>query len=467
MGAIDLKITLQDIKPPIWRQIRISSKASLLDLHYVIQQAFGWTNRHLFIFEVGSMEFVDSDTWEEDAYQFQSAMLAKLDDLIPKRIPIGGVFSYVYDMGDNWKHEILVEGVDETAQTFSGAICMAAERAGPPEDVGSVPGYVLLLENLQHPGSPAYKRAVAWLGYDYDPESANSLDEINQSLRDYFKTTKLKEDTYWAKRLPLHNPGFDFINDWIRNLSPEHRQYAKSLEFRRDVVSLLTYLKDHKVKGTKATGNFPRRDIRAIAARFEHPLRLDQQFGDLVYELRTEDEVPELIFMHNFLNAAGLILGGENMLWELTSLGERFLASAPEAQAWYLSKFWFYQFNWEFSYPFTDAELSGDIFSFRYDYLKLLCNYPSGKQVEIKRVIQDLDRILPGWIHVEKRFDITGSTKQRFFVAVLVKNFAKFGFFEVIKTKDDPLDFDYYSYYTHIIITDYGKSLMRYLQKFA
>ena len=461
MKTIDLKISLKHIEPPIWRQIRISSEASLLDLHYVIQHAFGWTNSHLFIMQIKSMKFVNYPDWQEDAYQFQSAASAILEDFIPNEISIGKKFSYVYDMGDGWEHEICIVSIDDANRSFSGAICVDGERACPPEDVGGIPGYYQLLGGLQNKTSEEYQQAMNWLGYPYNPE-AFDLDDVNRSLSDYFKATQLKDDTYWAKALPMYNPKFDFVSGWLSQLSVEHRKYAQALTFRRDVVALLTYLRDHKVRGTKAMGNFPRKDIRAMVARFENPMRLDLDLGDKVYELRTEDEVPEMIFMHNFVNTAGLILGGENMLWELTYLGEKFLASTPEEQAWFLVKVWFYQFNWEFPYPFTNAQLCGDIYRFQNSLFKLLQTYPSGHRIKIDSVIQDLDVAMPGWVIVEKQGDYDQVTKRRFFTDVVVKPFEKFGLFEVVKTKDE--DFDFYFHYTHIIMTDYGKTLMRYLR---
>lgn len=458
MKVIELKITLKGIKPLIWRRIKISSQASLLDLHYVIQRTFGWTNSHLFMMEIGSMRFVNPPDWEEDAYRYQSAEIATLKDFIPKLVPKGGKFSYEYDMGDGWQHEIVVENIEDTQKAHFGAICVSGERACPPEDVGSTPGYYELLEDIQDPTSDRYKQVIGWLGYAYDPEVFD-LKMVNQSIRDYFKSTQLSQDTYWVKNLPLYNPRFDFTSGWLFLLSTGHRQCAESLAFRRDMVTLLTYLRDNKVKGTKATGNFPRKDIRALAAVFVNPPELDLRIGDRVYQLRTEDEVPELIFLHNFANAAGLILGGENMLWSLTSLGDMFLTRTPEEQAWFLTKFWFYQFNWEFSYQYVDIELNVEFYLFQRLVLEVLLNYPTGKPVEIERVLKDIDKAAPDWISV------SGNDKYyryRYFLNVVVKPLEKLGFFETIKDQDEYLK-SYYTY-THIIMTDYGKTLLKYFK---
>jgi hypothetical protein len=461
METIDLKISIKHIKPPIWRQIRISSASSLLDLHFVIQHAFGWTNSHLFIFKIGSMEFVYPPHWEEDAFKFQSAELAILDELIPKLISPGEKFSYVYDMGDNWHHEILIEDIQDISKPLHGAICLAGARACPPEDVGSLPGYFQLLEDLKRPSSERFLHTQSWLGYVYDPE-AFDLGEVNLYLRDYFKSTQLSDDSLWSQDLPLHHPSIDFVSGWLNQLSPEDREYAQDLAFRKDVVHLLTYVRDHEVKGTKATGNFPLKDIRVIVAGFVNPIVLDQRIGDRIYKLRTEDEVIELLFMHKFLNIGGLILGGENMMWGLTGLGEKFLQSKPEEQAWFLTKVWFYQFNWEFCYPFYDIELETDIFRFQRPLLKLLERYPIRKPVEIDRLIMDLDRTLPGWIRIHRNNNFIQLTKRHFLLAIVIEPFEKFGLIEVVKTKDDDFDFDFNV--THIIMTNYGKRLLKYFR---
>lgn len=461
MKTIDFKVSLKHIKPPIWRRIRMNSGASLLDLHYVIQHAFGWTNSHLFIFKIGSMEFVHPPHWEEDAYKYQSAELATLDELIPKAISTGNKFSYDYDMGDNWQHEILIEAIDDTSKPFQGAICLAGARACPPEDVGSLPGYFQLLEDLQQSSSERYGHFQRWLGYIFDPE-AFDLDEVNQYLQDYFKSTQLSDDSLWCKDLPLHHPSIDFVSGWLTKLSPEDRKYAQDLAFRKDVVHLLTYVRDHKVKGTKATGNFPLKDIRAIVAGFVNPVVLDQRIGDRVYQLRTEDEVFELLFMHKFLNTGGLILGGENMVWGLTCLGDKFLQNEPEEQAWFLTKVWYYQFNWEFCYRFYDIELDTDFFSFQSHLLKLFESYPIGKPMEVDQFVTDLDRTMPGWIRLSRIGNFIQQTKRHFLLAIVIKPFEKFGLIEVVKTKDDDFDFDLDFYYTHIIMTNYGKRLMKF-----
>ncbi len=50
---IQLKISLQDSKPPIWRRILIDKDATFFELHQIIQIVMGWHNSHLHQFEIG------------------------------------------------------------------------------------------------------------------------------------------------------------------------------------------------------------------------------------------------------------------------------------------------------------------------------------------------------------------------------------------------------------------------------
>jgi hypothetical protein len=49
------KITLWDTTPPVWRLIQVPSSYSFWDLHVAIQDAMGWTDSHLHMFRVRSM----------------------------------------------------------------------------------------------------------------------------------------------------------------------------------------------------------------------------------------------------------------------------------------------------------------------------------------------------------------------------------------------------------------------------
>ena len=45
-----LKVTLDDSKPPIWRRLLVLEDTSLFTLHKIIQRAMGWQDYHLHMF---------------------------------------------------------------------------------------------------------------------------------------------------------------------------------------------------------------------------------------------------------------------------------------------------------------------------------------------------------------------------------------------------------------------------------
>ena len=41
-SVISLKVTLRDVRPPIWRRLLVPAGMTLDDLHHAIQAAMGW-----------------------------------------------------------------------------------------------------------------------------------------------------------------------------------------------------------------------------------------------------------------------------------------------------------------------------------------------------------------------------------------------------------------------------------------
>jgi hypothetical protein len=94
----------------------------------------------------------------------------------------GVKFSYLYDFGDSWDHEILVEKVLAAEPDASYPVCIKAKRAWPPEDCGGVWGYQNFLDAIQSADPPEHEEMLEWVGGSFDPEDAE-LDEINMLLK--------------------------------------------------------------------------------------------------------------------------------------------------------------------------------------------------------------------------------------------------------------------------------------------
>ncbi len=171
-----LKVTLRDIRPPIWRRIQVSGDTSLYNLHLIIQDTMGWENYHLYDFEIGETHYGEPDP--EWGMETKDASRQKLSQVLPGE---KAKLHYVYDMGDNWEHEIVVEKILPTEAGKRYPVCIAGKRACPPEDCGGIWGYPELLEIIADPDHEGYEERMDWLGGKFNPEAFN-LEVINQGL---------------------------------------------------------------------------------------------------------------------------------------------------------------------------------------------------------------------------------------------------------------------------------------------
>ena len=57
----ELKITILDTKPPIWRRVAVPGDVTLAKLHKIIQIVIGWTDSHLHEFRRGGRTYAIPD----------------------------------------------------------------------------------------------------------------------------------------------------------------------------------------------------------------------------------------------------------------------------------------------------------------------------------------------------------------------------------------------------------------------
>jgi hypothetical protein len=174
-----LKITLQDCKPAIWREVEVASNMTLSGLHGVLQTLLGWDDSHLWAFEVGDKRFEIADS---DA---RTSPPAGQD---PDRVTLGALLAgkgaglrYNYDFGDDWWVDVKVLAVGKPEPKVHYPRCLAGDRAGPPEDCGGPPGFEELLAARKNPRSRQAKELLDWAGLDWDP-AVFDLAMINKAL---------------------------------------------------------------------------------------------------------------------------------------------------------------------------------------------------------------------------------------------------------------------------------------------
>lgn len=55
--AVEVRVELRDISPPVWRRLVLPGHWSLAVVHDAIQVTFGWYDDHLHVFEVGELRY--------------------------------------------------------------------------------------------------------------------------------------------------------------------------------------------------------------------------------------------------------------------------------------------------------------------------------------------------------------------------------------------------------------------------
>jgi hypothetical protein len=143
----------------------------------------GWTDEHLH-------HFVISD--ETYSVVSRDGVMIGDDSTDEKKIKLNKVipgekfkFTYEYDFGDSWLHNILVEKIFVPDEELKAPVCLKGKRCTPPEDCGGIGGYYHLCRVVGDPDHPEHAEMLDWIGYEYDPEyfSAEIVTAQLQHLR--------------------------------------------------------------------------------------------------------------------------------------------------------------------------------------------------------------------------------------------------------------------------------------------
>ena len=124
VDTLRLRVSLEEIEPPIWRTVLVKSSITLHELHRTIQLLFQW-------------------------------------------------YHYTYDFGDDWRHLIEVTALEKSNDPDWLPVVLDGARRGPPEDCGGPHRYseiqkfaLLPLDDLEEED----RSTVPWLGDAFDPE---------------------------------------------------------------------------------------------------------------------------------------------------------------------------------------------------------------------------------------------------------------------------------------------------------
>ena len=178
-------VTLRNIHPPIWRRIQVWEDTTLAQLHRVLQTVMGWEDCHLHEFRIRGNVYAVPDL--DDERKIIDVKRTRIHDVIQH---VGTEFEYVYDLGDYWLHDLLLEDILQPAGDTPYPRCIAGERNAPPEDVGGSGGYEDYLEAMADPEHEEHEDMIGWRG-PFDPE-AFSVEKINRQLEKKFRPVRQK-----------------------------------------------------------------------------------------------------------------------------------------------------------------------------------------------------------------------------------------------------------------------------------
>jgi hypothetical protein len=177
MHCYQIKVTLMQLRPSVWRSVRVPDSITLSQLHRILQIVMGWEDSHLHRFVIDRRRTgtkhsqLDSQILNDETVSLHSTV-----GLLKSRL-----LYYEYDFGDDWVHELQVENA--VPQTGAQRLCCTGgERCCPPEDCGGPVGYQELLTVLQDPRHPDHEEMLEWVGGSFDPEMFD-VKSVNKRLR--------------------------------------------------------------------------------------------------------------------------------------------------------------------------------------------------------------------------------------------------------------------------------------------
>ena len=165
-------VVLAGTDPLVWRRVRVPAAYTFWDLHVALQDAMGWLDYHLHLFQVldprsGTvMTLGIPDPDELDSPSVTADWTESPLDFASEGAP---PIQYTYDFGDDWRHAVIFEGFEQSGRRDAKPECVGGAGACPPEDCGGSHGYARLLAALADPNHPEHGQFTEGVGGPLDP----------------------------------------------------------------------------------------------------------------------------------------------------------------------------------------------------------------------------------------------------------------------------------------------------------
>ena len=126
-GRYTIKIALSK---KLYRTITIGASATLEDLHLAIQKIYKFDNDHLYAFYMDGKEWSDHGIYSPDGERPPYANEVKLGEL---DLYAGKRFVYLFDFGDCWLFELVVQKLEPSQPEPRTATVVETKGEAPPQ----------------------------------------------------------------------------------------------------------------------------------------------------------------------------------------------------------------------------------------------------------------------------------------------------------------------------------------------
>lgn len=139
MKAYQLKITLKNSHPPIWRRCLVPQGLTFSQLAVVLNISMGWSGSHLsgFDFPKQAIDVTENNEFFEGFTPFDRESIEADKSCIDTYVEGEPWFTYTYDFGDDWEHKVVVEKVLED-YTANYPTVIKYKGDCPPDDCGGI-----------------------------------------------------------------------------------------------------------------------------------------------------------------------------------------------------------------------------------------------------------------------------------------------------------------------------------------
>lgn len=182
MKAFQLKIVINNSKPPIWRRVIVPAGITFSQLSVILNTAMGWSGYHMFEFEFYHRKLIVLEGINDFADSFSYDYAEAGTMFIREYLEENEWFTYIYDLGDYWRHRVTVEKILEDYE-YNYPRVLKFKGDCPPEDCGGIDGYYEYLDIMKNPRHPEYEDRKAWLEMQHYPNTYD-MEAVNREMEE-------------------------------------------------------------------------------------------------------------------------------------------------------------------------------------------------------------------------------------------------------------------------------------------